>query len=136
MYTLRPCKQKVSTKFFQKPRNCEATSASDVASGVPCENPVPTGLDIAFQHLPLQHYSSLNLLLNPDHVRQVDPRIGILDWFERAILPKEWAILLQEALQRAASGTTIQPDGDLVFSKRVFGGKEPEVKLPCFASIA
>src|SRR5271156_2263519 len=35
---------KVSTKFFQKPRNCEATSASDVAVGVPCEKPVPTGL--------------------------------------------------------------------------------------------
>jgi len=78
----------------------------------------------------------VDLLLNPDHVGQVDPSVRVLDGFECSILPKKWAILLQKSFKRAASWTTVKPDGYLVSGVGVAGGEEPEVKFPCFTGIA
>lgn len=38
-------------------------------------------------------------LLDPDHIGQVDPGVGVLDRSEGAILPQKRAVLLEEAFQ-------------------------------------
>lgn len=38
-------------------------------------------------------------LLHPDHVRQVDPCVRVLDGCERAVLPQKRAVLLKESFQ-------------------------------------
>lgn len=53
-------------------------------------------------------------LLDPDHVGQIDPCVGIPDRSECAILPQERAVFLDEALERTATRPAIEPDGDLI----------------------
>ena len=69
------------------------------------------------------------LLSSPDHVGQIDPGIGVLDWGKSAILPDKGTILLEETLERAAAGATVQPDGDLVARQWIVRGEEPEVQF-------
>lgn len=46
-------------------------------------------------------------LVDIDDVGQAIPSIGVLDWQKCASLPKEWPILLQETLERRASGLEV-----------------------------
>jgi hypothetical protein len=46
-----------------------------------------------------------------------------------AILPRDRTVLLQEALERRATRTTVQPNSNLIICILVLGGEEPEVEL-------
>lgn len=62
---------------------------------------------------------------------QIDPGVGVLHRGKSTILPKEGSVLLQETFERTTAGATIEPDGDLIASKRVRGREKPEVQFAC-----
>lgn len=63
--------------------------------------------------------SCTDRLVDPDHVREVGPRERVWLWSVCSTLPQYRAVLLEEAVQGAAARTTVQPDRDLVRSRRV-----------------
>ncbi len=73
--------------------------------------------------------ASANRLLDPDHIGQIDPGIGILDWLVGTILPQEWTIFLEEAFKRRAPRAPIEPNGYFVLSSFIVRWKVPEVQL-------
>lgn len=48
-------------------------------------------------------------LLNPQHVGQVDPCVGVLDRLVSSCFPSERTVFREETTQRAASGTAVEP---------------------------
>jgi hypothetical protein len=56
--------------------------------------------------------SSTGGLFNPYDIGQVRPCPVVLDGQIRAVLPQERSILLQEALETGAAGSSVQPDCD------------------------
>jgi hypothetical protein len=53
-----------------------------------------------------------------------------------AALPEEGAMFLEQAIQRAAAGAAVQPDGDLIGRVWVVGGEEPEEELILVGGVA
>ncbi|KAB8737527.1 hypothetical protein FH972_026486 [Carpinus fangiana] len=79
--------------------------------------------------------ASTDRLLDPDHVGQIDPCVGVLDGTKGTILPDDGAILLEETLERTAARSAVQPDGNLILGQRVRGREEPEIEGSRLASI-
>lgn len=50
----------------------------------------------------------------PQHISEIHPGIRVLHRQIRAFLPEEPPILLEEALERAAAGSAVEPDGDFI----------------------
>lgn len=71
----------METKFSQKPRNCWATSSSEVAVGVPWEKPVPMGWSI---QTTLVRWCQLHLLAKGRKTPGCQ-RKGPLDWVSSPI---------------------------------------------------
>lgn len=50
----------------------------------------------------------------PEHIGQIDPRVFVFNRSVSTRLPGESAVLLEEAFKRAATWTTVQPNGNLI----------------------
>jgi hypothetical protein len=75
-------------------------------------------------------------LLNPHHVGKVDPSVGVLHGSKSASLPCERTVLSEQATERAAARTAIEPNGDLLLRIRVGGREEPEEELARLIGVA
>lgn len=67
-------------------------------------------------------------LINVNHIRQVVERIWVSHGLIDARLPQKGAMLLKQAVERAATGSAVEPDSDLFLIVVVWvrRGKEPE----------
>lgn len=79
-------------------------------------------------------------LVNVDNVGQVVPRVHVADRLVDAGLPEERTVLLQQAVEGAASWAAVQPDGDLLLGVWVGRGEEPEeqtgLAMGCVGQVA
>lgn len=110
-----------------------AVSSWVVAVGVPMLNPVPTScstlcITISFDQTfrrPRETQPAAKKD-SPQHVSQIDPRVRVLRGRICAWDPSKASILLKEALQRAATRATVQPNRHFVNRLTYSGLKHEE----------
>lgn len=73
--------------------------------------------------------ASADRLLDPDHVSQIYPGVGVLDWLVGSVLPEKWSVFLEKSFERGASRPSIEPDGYFVLGGFIFRWEVPKVKL-------
>ena len=77
--------------------------------------------------------ASTDWLLDPYHVGQIYPIPRVVCGHRSAaILPRNWAVLLQQTLERGAAWAAIQKNANFLACSLVLRREEPEVELRSF----